>query len=289
MHPKSEHTLDRTDASKRRAVRRAAAPVAILLALVACAVVAATGSARPAAAPNNTAPPTISGKAQAGQTLKAENGTWTGTGTLTYSYQWRICNENGGACHDISGATGNEYTLKAGDVGNTIRIQVTAKNAEGTDTATSVPSAQIAAASGTTTTTTTPSNSTGCPSSGGTIAISGISPPARLNIDQFSVNPSTITHSTRSLTARFHVSACGGSVQGAIVYATAVPYGMFPVPNEQTTGADGWATMDFQATAGFPVSAKQQLLVMFVRARKSGENLLGGISTRRLISFKVAR
>ena len=176
------------------------------------------------------------------------------------------------------------YLLKKVDVDNTLRVVVTAKNADGSSARTSVPTAVVKAAP-----VAPPPVADGCAKKGGTVPVAGITPPARLLIDQTSVSPSAITHQTRSLTARFHVSACGGSVEGALIYVTAVPYGQFAIPNEQPTGSDGWVTLEFPAQAGYPTSSKQQLLVMFVRARKSGENILGGISSRRLISFRVTR
>jgi hypothetical protein len=72
-----------------------------------------------------------------------------------------------------------------------------------------------------------------------------------------------------------------------LVYATAVPYNQFSVAQEQPTGADGWAQLTMQRLRGFPATPAQQLLVVFARARKPGEPLLGGISTRRLVSFHV--
>ena len=245
---------------------------------------AGAGTTATTAAPKATAPPTVTGTAQEGKTLVGQRGTWSGSPT-DYNDYWTRCDKDGGSCANISGANNhNGYVLKSVDVGNTIRLKVRAQNADGTTFASSVPTAVVTAAAAP-----PPVVTNGCAKEGGSVPVAGITPPARLNIDQTQVSPSTITFGTRSLTARFHISACKGSVDGALVYVTAVPYGMFADVAEQPTGSDGWATLQFTALAGFPVSQKQQLLVMFVRARKSGEDLLGGISTRRLISFQVSK
>jgi hypothetical protein len=242
---------------------------------------AAAGVARYATAPSNTSPPTITGTAQEGHTLVGHRGKWSGSPT-DYNDLWVRCDKDGGSCANISGAHDrNGYLLKKVDVGNTIRFKVQATNAGGSTFASSVPTAVIAAA------TVTPPVTNGCAKTGGSIPVAGVTPPARLTIDQTLISPSTIVYGTHSLTARFHVAACSGSIEGALVYVTAVPFGQFAIPNEQATGSDGWATVQFSALAGYPVSNKQQLLVMFVRARKTGEGLLGGISTRRLVSFHV--
>jgi hypothetical protein len=260
-------------------------------------VVAAVGSgtaaasrARSATAPSNSAPPTISGTTTVGQVLTASTGTWAGTTPITFNYLWKQCDANGGACKNVPKNDRSTFTLVGSNAGNTMRVEVTATNNDGSSAATSTATAVIAAASTTTTgTTTTTPASNGCASSGGTVPIANMSPPAHLNIDAFQVNPSPVTHGTRSLTVRVHISGCGGNVQGALVYVTAVPYNMFNVPPEATSGSDGWATLNFNALPGFPVSPKQQLLVMFIRARKDGEDLLAGISARRLVSFTVTK
>jgi hypothetical protein len=93
--------------------------------------------------PANTALPTISGTAQAGKTLTATTGTWTGTPAPTYSYQWEQCNSAGEACTYIGGATSSSYTLLAANGGYTIRIAVTALNTVGSVTAASAQTALV--------------------------------------------------------------------------------------------------------------------------------------------------
>jgi hypothetical protein len=251
---------------------------------------AGTGAAAVAVAPQNSSPPTITGTPQEGKKLIGHRGTWS-SGVTDYQDRFQRCDENGGSCANISGATDGAagYVLKKVDVGNTIRFRVTATNADGSTTATSVPTAVIKAAD-TPAPAPTPPAANGCgKASNGSIPIAQVSSPARLLVDQAQVSPSTITFGTTSVTARFHVTACGAAVQGALIYVTAVPYNQFSIPNEQPTGSDGWATLQMNKLGGFPATPKQQLLVMFVRARKSGEPTLAGISSRRLVSFRVTR
>jgi hypothetical protein len=93
----------------------------------------------------NTALPTISGTPQHGQTLTASNGTWTGSPTITYAYQWRRCNASGASCSDIAGAASSTYVAQQADVDSTIRVVVTATNPGGSLAATSNQTAAVTA------------------------------------------------------------------------------------------------------------------------------------------------
>jgi hypothetical protein len=246
---------------------------------VAATVWSGAGTSATPAPPTNQQPPTITGTPQVGATLTARDGTWTGNPT-TFTYSWRRCDADGGSCSEISGATDKTYVLKAVDQGDTLRVRVTAQNDGGRASATSVPTAVIRPAE-------VPASTTGC-ARNGTVPIGELKAPERLLIAGQQVSPSVIGSSTQEIVARYRVTACGGKpVQGALVYVTAVPYNMFSVPPEATTGADGWAELRMNRQRGFPATPRQQLLVMFVRGREPGGNLLGGVSTRRLVSFPV--
>ena len=99
-----------------------------------------------AAGPANTELPAISGEAKDEAKLTATSGTWTGTPTITYSYEWQECNTGGGSCSTISGATSSTYLVGHTQVGHTIRVKVTAKNAAGEAAATSAATGTVAAA-----------------------------------------------------------------------------------------------------------------------------------------------
>ena len=135
-----------------------------------------------------------------------------------------------------------------------------------------------------------PAPETGCPNDKALtpINISQVSlPQGQLLIEKQEITPNPVTSSTQSVRVRVHITACSGrSVGGALVYAEPTPFEQFS-PEEQPTAADGWATLTLTRQSFWPASPRQQLLVIFLRARKSSEDLLGGVSARRLVSFPV--
>jgi Concanavalin A-like lectin/glucanases superfamily len=92
--------------------------------------------------------PTVSGTAQAGQTLTASPGIWTGTAPIAYGYQWQSCDSTGSKCNAITGATSMTYTSTSTDVGHTLEVSVTASNMAGNATAFSAPTGVVVSASG---------------------------------------------------------------------------------------------------------------------------------------------
>ena len=91
-----------------------------------------------AAPPANTTAPSITGTPKVGETLTAQNGTWTNAPTA-FQYQWQRCGGAGAGCTSISGAVQKTYLLTSADANRTLRVQVLAVNADGSNTARSGP------------------------------------------------------------------------------------------------------------------------------------------------------
>jgi alpha-tubulin suppressor-like RCC1 family protein len=86
--------------------------------------------------------PVVEGEAREGQTLKAGTGTWYGTAPFSYAYRWERC--EGSNCATIEGASGPSYVVQGADVGEALRVTVTAKNPAGPASATSMATAPAA-------------------------------------------------------------------------------------------------------------------------------------------------
>src|SRR6186997_273375 len=118
----------KTNLRRGPALRRGLVPGAL-----AALVLAAAAMASPAAAPVNVDPPTITGTARQGEALTAQNGTWD-NGPTEFRYRWLRCNQLGNSCVLLA-ADGKTYRVGQADVGHTMRVRVTAINADGSTNA----------------------------------------------------------------------------------------------------------------------------------------------------------
>jgi hypothetical protein len=98
--------------------------------------------------PTNSTLPAISGSAQVGSTLTVSNGTWVGSGTLDYLYEWDRCNSTGAGCAPIDGAQSQTYVVSSTDSGSRLRADVTATDDNGFTTVATSLTAVIGASTG---------------------------------------------------------------------------------------------------------------------------------------------
>ena len=247
-------------------------------ALTALATVAGLAEAEPAVVPANTEDPAVVGTAQDGQLLVAKDGEWSGTNPMTFTYQWQRCNSAGASCAGISGATGKIYRVATADVGNRLRVQVTARNSSGSRTATSAPTSAVDR----------PAGATRIADGRYSIPVTSVNMPDRLVVSGVEFAP-TVLRSRRAFTGRFRVTDTRGYVvRDAIVLVTGVPLGWINAPQEIKTNVDGLATLQLQPTTRLRL-VRGGSMVMFIRARKEGDSLLAGISSRRLVRVRTAR
>jgi hypothetical protein len=227
-------------------------------------------------APTPTTAPSISGTPSVGSTLTADKGTWSGSPTST-AVAWIRCDANGNGSAAISGASGDTYAVTEADAGRTFRLSVTATNANGSTTFVSKQTTAVPGGS-----------ANGCPAGTGTIQAGDLAMPARLEVSKASISPRPVTFSTRRVQLRVKVTACNGRpVEGAAVFAVAIPYNQFG-GTEKLTGTDGTIALTMSRERGFPARGKDQhLLAVFIRARKQSDPILGGVSTRRTVAFQV--
>ena len=253
---------------------------------------ATTQPTQPAQAPASSRAPTIVGVAARGQTLTATTGIWTGTTPLLFSYEWLRCGADGGQstgsdCPVISGATTTQYVLTQDDVGRRLRVRVTARNTVGTGTAASDPTALVQATvtpptAPTPPTPTLPQGAIRLPNGKYSIPVTSVSPPERLVIDDVAFTPNPVRSRSRPLVLRVHVvDTRGYAVRDALVFVRSTPI-LTSAPGEQRTARDGWVRLAMRPTADFPL--RRGVNVQFwIRARKQTDELLAGISNRRLV------
>jgi hypothetical protein len=170
-------------------------------------LVAGVASARTAAVPQNTSAATVSGNTREGETLTAANGTWNNS-PAKFTYQWQRCSSTGTGCADITGAQDRTYTLGAADADHTLRVVVTASNADGQSSSTSKTTDLVSSKNG-------PVN-TVKPSISGTAQVG----------EELTVDPGTWTGGVRSFAYQWQRCSAAGSSCSDVSGASGKTYGV---------------------------------------------------------------
>jgi hypothetical protein len=229
--------------------------------------------------PVNTSIPLVTGSALVGGVVTVQPGTWAGRQPISFAYAWLRCNNAGGECVAIAGATGRTYRLASGDVGHKVRANVTARNSIGSVTVLSSESAVVGVP--------LPAGAVRLPSGAVSIPATSVPGDHRLVVSQVGFSPNPVTSRRRALTVRVRVTDTRGYlVRDAIVFARSTP--RVTSGGRLVTTMDGWVTFRLQPLGSFPLR-KQGNVQFFVKAYRSGDPPLGGVAAYRLVQVRTAR
>ncbi|HEU4972607.1 MAG TPA: hypothetical protein VFT35_11855 [Gaiellaceae bacterium] len=231
--------------------------------------------------PVNTSPPAVRGSLVNGQVVTADPGSWSGAGSISFTYRWLRCNSQGGECASIGGATSRSYRLTSADVGHKMRFNVAARNSVGTTTALSGESAIV--------TEPLPSGAIRLPS--GEISIPATSVPSnqRLIVSVVQFSPSRVTSRTAPITVRVRVKETRGYVvRDALVFVRSTPR-VTAGGDRQAATTDGWVTYQLAPNGNFPKPRNGFNVQFFVKAYRSGDPALAGIAAYRLVQVPLAK
>ncbi len=232
--------------------------------------------------PANVQPPTLSGTAAQGETLRVTPGTWNGVQPITYTFQWLRCDTAGGNCVLQSGFADDAYVLREGDVGKTIRARVIARNSRGESSRLTAQSPAVQGPQG-------PSGVITLPNGEKSIPVTSVPPNESLVVDQAVFSPNPIRSRTAPFTVRLKVKDTRGFVvRDALVFFRSTPL-VTRNAQDQRTGQDGFLTLTITPEVDFPVLRGGYSLQFYVKAYRQGDPVLGGIAGTRLVQVPLSR
>ena len=269
----NSHTIVRRDVAHALVAIVQAKSDTTSRAVLSLATTPVVSSAAPAAAgpPAPTARPAIAQVVQQGKQLVGSAGTWSGSGTIQYAYQWYRCDPAGAHCLSIHGATKPTYTQVAKDVAHTLGFAVKATDAGGTTSAYASLVGPVAPSTATLVSTVQPTVS-GTPTAGQALQVTAGS---------WSQTPTALSYQWQRCNTNGRLCASIAGATAATYTVTAADAGHALLATVQATAAgtsqSAWslATPATAAVAGPAVSARPSV----TGAAKAGERLVGSAGT----------
>ena len=158
------------------------------------------------------------------------------------------------------------------DVGQHIRVRVTAKNSAGESNAFSAPTPAVTSGGG-----------GGGGGTGNAIPVADVGPAGdRLIVDQVTFNPNPVTSRNQPIIVRIRVKDTKGHlVRGALVFIQSTPV-VASIPTDAPTGRGRTGSLHDPAKVDFPIKNGYSVQ-FFVKAYRQGDPTLAGISGTRLV------